>query len=357
MHGSDGRFIRQIGRKGAGPGEYEMIRNVLVAPDNSIRVVDALLGRVSVFSRSGEFAGSTKIPILGGFGMPAVLLADDQLVVNVHPHLRADAEFLVTLIDRQGKVVRRLDKVPGSNLRNPMLNERLLWKRSSGELLVANLFTFTIDVYTSGLVKSHSIKRVADWIPPREPASESEISDGRYDKPPTPQLRTIWEDAQGLLWLRMLVPSGVWRPGPSENQASRTTEEAHLAWLDKRLEQPRFETIIEVVDPHRQRVVTRSRLDRSIGTSLGGGWFTMAVTDSLQEPRVRISRVHLKQSLEDHAQLTDPAITYWVESCSSSRRLADSLNLPGIMGMAGAAGVQPPPPQIEAETDRARDED
>jgi hypothetical protein len=39
--------------------------------------------------------------------------------------------------------------------------------------------------------------------------------------------------------------------------------------------------------------------------------------------------------------------------------LADSLNLPGIMGMAGAAGVQPPPPQpqIEAETDRARDED
>jgi hypothetical protein len=39
--------------------------------------------------------------------------------------------------------------------------------------------------------------------------------------------------------------------------------------------------------------------------------------------------------------------------------LADSLNLPGIMGMAGAAGVQPPPPQqpIEPDTDRARDED
>jgi regulator of protease activity HflC (stomatin/prohibitin superfamily) len=39
--------------------------------------------------------------------------------------------------------------------------------------------------------------------------------------------------------------------------------------------------------------------------------------------------------------------------------LADSLNLPGIMGMAGAAGVKPPPaqPQIEAETDRTRDQD
>lgn len=39
--------------------------------------------------------------------------------------------------------------------------------------------------------------------------------------------------------------------------------------------------------------------------------------------------------------------------------LADSLNLPGIMGMAGAAGVQPPPaqPQIEPETDRSDDED
>jgi regulator of protease activity HflC (stomatin/prohibitin superfamily) len=39
--------------------------------------------------------------------------------------------------------------------------------------------------------------------------------------------------------------------------------------------------------------------------------------------------------------------------------LADSLNLPGIMGMAGAAGVKPPPAQqlIEAETDRAPEQD
>lgn len=36
--------------------------------------------------------------------------------------------------------------------------------------------------------------------------------------------------------------------------------------------------------------------------------------------------------------------------------LADSLNLPGIMGMAGAAGVQPPPPQqVEAAPDRTQD--
>jgi regulator of protease activity HflC (stomatin/prohibitin superfamily) len=39
--------------------------------------------------------------------------------------------------------------------------------------------------------------------------------------------------------------------------------------------------------------------------------------------------------------------------------LADSLNMPGIMGMAGAAGIQPPrpEPQIEADPDRASDQD
>ncbi len=39
VYGSDGRFVRQLGRRGAGPGEYEMVRNVLVAPDGSIQVL------------------------------------------------------------------------------------------------------------------------------------------------------------------------------------------------------------------------------------------------------------------------------------------------------------------------------
>jgi hypothetical protein len=38
--------------------------------------------------------------------------------------------------------------------------------------------------------------------------------------------------------------------------------------------------------------------------------------------------------------------------------LADSLNMPGIMGMAGAAGVKPPAPQlVEADPDPASDQD
>src|SRR5205085_2595285 len=49
-----GSFIRAIGRRGAGPGEYEMIRNLMVAPDGSLHVLDGVLGRHTVFRRDGK---------------------------------------------------------------------------------------------------------------------------------------------------------------------------------------------------------------------------------------------------------------------------------------------------------------
>lgn len=291
VYGSDGRFVRQIGRQGAGPGEYEVIRNVLVARDGSIHVLDAALGRRSKFSRDGQFLGSTLAPaVVGGVGMSAVLLPDDHFAVNARPRSPADSGYAFQVIDQEGNATRAFADTSPFDPSRRWLQHRLLWARPDGELLVARPYSFTIDVYASDLTKKLSIARVADWILSQDP--EREPGDGVFDRPFTAQLSAIWEDAQGLLWLHMMVPSPAWRPGPSAPQEGIELNQEAVAALANR---PRFETILEAVDLERQRVLARYRRDGSVGAPFGGGYLASSVEDSVGQPRVRISRVQLRR--------------------------------------------------------------
>ncbi|MGH2396476.1 MAG: 6-bladed beta-propeller, partial [bacterium] len=294
-YGSDGRFVRQIGQRGAGPGEYERVRNVLVSRDGSIHVLDAALGRHSKFSRDGEFLGSTSAPVvLSGVGMDAVFLPDDRIALNAlglnDPLASGHA---LQVIDQGGNTTPFGEASP-SDLRRPWRQQRLLWARPNGELLVARPYAFTIDVYASDLTKRMSIRRVADWIPSQDQDLEEQPSDGVFDKPPTPMLQLIWEDEQGLLWLGMLEPSGSWRPGPPVEQM-RKDQGLNQDTVRTLADRPRFETILEVVDLERQRVLARYSTGDPIGTHFGGGYFALRAEDSVGEPIIRISRVRLRQ--------------------------------------------------------------
>jgi 6-bladed beta-propeller len=52
---SSGAFIRKVGRKGAGPGEYGMCADIAVARDGGLAVSDPSNGRVAFFRPDGEF--------------------------------------------------------------------------------------------------------------------------------------------------------------------------------------------------------------------------------------------------------------------------------------------------------------
>ena len=56
----DGEYLLTVGRFGQGPGEFQSIQIVCVNNLNELIVFDAGLGRISVFSDSGEFIKTTK---------------------------------------------------------------------------------------------------------------------------------------------------------------------------------------------------------------------------------------------------------------------------------------------------------
>ena len=285
VYASDGRLLRQIGRRGGGPGEYEVLRNVGVAGDRTIHVIDAALARRSQFSAEGKFLMSAPVRFQGGQGMPAVLLPDGQFIVNVAPSVPGAP--ILQRVDKQGNNTLDLERA-SADPRQDWLQFRLLVLRSNGDLLVARPWTFEIEAFGKTLARKQQIRRVADWIPTHGPVGPPD--DGVFDRQLTPQLQAMWEDSEGVMWLHMVVPSPSWKPQPQDKSVKMTEE--LFATLAGR---PRFQAILEAVDLERGIVLARSRSDVAVGMSLGGGYFARRTEDSAGNPSAVITRVQLKR--------------------------------------------------------------
>jgi len=290
VYNGEGQFLRQIGRRGGGPGEYERVRNILVAPDGTIEVLDQALARRSRFTAAGEFLGSTPFTAVGGntgvLGMSAVLLADRRIVVNALAATQTDTGAVLQVVDRNGETTPLGESSPIE----PMMwwrQERLLWPRPEGGLLVAQPYRFSIDVYAADLRKGWSMSRATEWTPLQDP--EEEPSDGMYNRPPTPFLRAIWEEPIGSLWLLMFVPSKSWAAGPAQGElgARERNQAAERG--------PRYDQIIEVVDLEHRQVLARYSGSFAMGRPVGGGYFLSYVEDSVGGRSGIVSRIQLKR--------------------------------------------------------------
>jgi hypothetical protein len=66
--GPDGRFLRSIGKKGEGPGEFGLPMNLTILSDGRLAVFDGASGTVSLFDRSGRYLSFLRPDIPGGRG-------------------------------------------------------------------------------------------------------------------------------------------------------------------------------------------------------------------------------------------------------------------------------------------------
>jgi hypothetical protein len=281
-----GALLRQVGRQGAGPGEYEAVRNILLGRDGSIHLIDAVLGRRSVYSADGVYVRSLPMRNGGGLGgLHAVLLPNDDLIINTERMSGAAAAPIVQRLDAKGLPTHSIMDTTG-NWRQGWLHQRKLWMSATGDLIVANPYTFEIELYDSNLRKLRSLTRLEKWIP--EQAIQTAPGDGVFDQPYAPRIRAVWVDAQSRLWIYSMVPSSLWKP------VRRPVSGATQPNQDSLAARPRVSSIIEVVDLNRNRVVTRLRVEGSLGLPFGGGYFAEPVVNANGEPSLKVKRVLLK---------------------------------------------------------------
>lgn len=69
---STGKFIRFVGRKGSGPGEFEEIAGMDVLPNGGLALWDASHARVNIYDPRGDFTTQWRVPVSGFFSSNAL---------------------------------------------------------------------------------------------------------------------------------------------------------------------------------------------------------------------------------------------------------------------------------------------
>src|SRR5262249_25059393 len=112
QYDGSGRFVRDIGRDGDGPGEYRMVDGMAVDAEGRLFVLNARASRIDVFDSAGR--GLKRIIGLSSgignvFGMLRVgSKAKLVLKTSIFPKGGGESQFASTVYDSTGKVVDTL---------------------------------------------------------------------------------------------------------------------------------------------------------------------------------------------------------------------------------------------------------
>jgi len=119
----EGDHVLTFGRPGEGPGEFTALWSIAELAGDTIAAVDALGGRVSLFSSVGVFGRSFPIPRLPGASAPNVVgwLADGTLLIesltrSPSRDTRNQRTHFLYAVDRHGEILGTLGEFPGSRL-------------------------------------------------------------------------------------------------------------------------------------------------------------------------------------------------------------------------------------------------
>lgn len=235
-----------------------------------------------MFRHDGKLVSATGMPVAGF--MDVALLRDESIVVNSGSYDRSNAGHALLQIDKTGTVVRRADEVTHVALKEWWMERGLSLGQKTGRLIVSHPNEFVIDVYDTKLERVMRLERQAAWFEGSSPDGR-ERSDGLFDVPPTSRVVRAWEDASGLIWMVVMVRAPEWEP--RKPPAERITAESPI------MTRPRYETVIEVIDPASKRVLVRERSRERTEFRDGYAWAVREAPDGTQRRvgwRLRLER-------------------------------------------------------------------
>jgi hypothetical protein len=223
---AQGRYVRAIGRKGSGPGEFGRISDLVLLPDGRLLVTDFETRRTSFFSPAGEFLRSFQWKKFFG---QVHLAADSSYTVEETVTTEETRELWVKTIDFEGEELVAFGKFKYPEFKmlrqgNTTFGTSIPYSPRSvfiGDQLRQLLYhclndEYLVEVYDGGGRLVRKIDR--PYQPPAITSEDIEEFLGRFkDKPDSPFARLIKEmelpkvktvtdrmivDSAGNLWVK-----------------------------------------------------------------------------------------------------------------------------------------------------------
>jgi hypothetical protein len=251
QYDANGRYVRDIGREGAGPGEYRRVTEMQILADGRLAILDPGNTRISIYDSTGVFIASHRVE--GVYGVDAFVVdtlgnfwvkqldqsrlptREDRIVEPVEPRERP---WIFTEISPSGEVLRSIDIPPeerswpsfvlmtteGRRWSFPDLRAHALSNR--GYLVVGHNRTYALDLWLpEGRVRR--ITRTAEAVALRDGERAQwqawvrffeEANQGRLDYPPLPRtkpfFRALTVDRDGRIWVERYVEAIETEPEP-----------------------------------------------------------------------------------------------------------------------------------------------
>ncbi|MCC7003041.1 MAG: hypothetical protein IT357_12865 [Gemmatimonadaceae bacterium] len=278
-----GRYVRTVGRFGAGPREFQFVRAGFVQGD-SVYLVDVVNARLSVVRPTSGVVREVRLdppinaPYASAFGGGIALSGGI-----------AGADGRSAALQRYGRDGKRI----GSMGTADQLVSRfgfIRWQqphpaRDGGLWSVAGFGAYVIHRWDADGRPLRNYVGHSSWFT----AGEGDRAPSPHEKPST-ELQDVWEDANGLLWVIALIEDPNWARalGPERIIEGRSASEI--------LRRDRYyDTMIEVIDTKTWRVISRQRFDLPATYVLDDA--TIGVYDSWSDddiPRVRTFTLTLR---------------------------------------------------------------
>jgi len=239
-----GRFRRAFGRAGEGPGEFRVGFPLRFGPGDSLWIFQPSSRRVAVFDSSFKYVRTLTLPTAAS---AVSLFANGTVALQGSIPSRERIGLPIHLLSAAGVLGRSFGSSTAEvRPDDQFVSARRLAPASGGRVWSARLTEYTVERWdTAGTMDLRLVVESA-WFRPWRPDPANPRATG-------PMIIDVQQDASGLLWVLISVRD----PSFDENRFSKTSQHARRSSSATSVE---YDSVIEVIDPERRRVLATTKL-------------------------------------------------------------------------------------------------
>lgn len=283
VYGADGRFLREVGRFGGGPGEFRLPLDVVSLPGDSVLVMDGGSGRASVFDVSLRFARQIQLPapFLG-----AVLTKWPRAMGGARIANASAAGFPIHVFEFAGSDARVISSFgPGNGvLRHgrEAFNQQVLARLNGREVAAATLNAYRVHIFSDDGAMKRAFLRQPAWF-----SDTNRMGIGGPSQPPPPSIVAIQRASDSTLWVAVRVPALNWeRAWEGVPKGVREVTSAQLDYAAL------FRTRLDLINVVSGRLLATTELEGVVAGSLEDHTFAF-FRNANGEPRLILERVEV----------------------------------------------------------------
>lgn len=261
VYGEDGQFLRTVGRRGEGPGEFRRTQLVAFDSQDSLHAIEAGGPRHSVFAPDLSFVRTVEMQTRT-LGMR---IEDSGTVFAVAPKQSGDLSFALQVLLPDGSPLHAFDPIDPEASGQAAMG-RNITVDTHGQRWSVGMAEYRLKQWDEDGRLVRVLEASRDWIPETIPMRLE-----RDQRPPA-QITGLEADGDGLLWVFAAVPDANWAPPEPGTRPSPATM---------------YDTLVEVLDPTTGNLLARSTFDQLVLPFGRGSAYSM-LEESSGDLRVQV---------------------------------------------------------------------